>query len=271
MKTPHPLRNLGPRVFISYSFADRAVVDGLSEAMRSVGFHVVQEDESSLLGQRLRDILPDRIAQCEVFIPVITSSSAASQWVRQEVKWALRESQGRSNFHVLPAVLNKTALPKLIGEYSFVDMPHGLTDSAVIAIVNQCIHWCLKLMPLQDDNIFQFNPTCVQDLLKVAPPTDRKQSLWHRLLRKPTGIHARRTLLDSDGVLVSLSDEVMENARGDPSQQAQAALAIEARNRARIERALANADIVFPLFVTQTARATRGQSISSLKGCIRCG
>src|SRR4051812_7386401 len=122
MKTPHPLRSAGPRVFLSYSFVDRVIVDRLSEAMRSLGFHVTQEDESSLLGLRLRDVLPERIGKCEVFIPVITSSSSVSQWVRQEVKWALQESHTRSSFRVLPVVLNKAALPSVIAEYSFVNV-----------------------------------------------------------------------------------------------------------------------------------------------------
>src|SRR4051812_26802246 len=91
---PPPLRGQGPRVFISYSYADAAEAAVLRADFDAAGMQVRMEDESSLLGTRLADALPRRIADCEVFVSLITPNAAASGWIAREFEWASSADAG---------------------------------------------------------------------------------------------------------------------------------------------------------------------------------
>ena len=64
MSVDHPLRGLGPKVFISYSFADLPLAQRIQEYLASRGMQVRKEDETSLVTQQLSQALPHRNADC---------------------------------------------------------------------------------------------------------------------------------------------------------------------------------------------------------------
>lgn len=82
------LRGMGPRTFISYSFADRAIATRLRDFLTVSGFQVRMEDETSLLNMRLPDVLPIRISDAECFIQLRTATANRSQWVAREFEYA---------------------------------------------------------------------------------------------------------------------------------------------------------------------------------------
>ena len=89
-RTAHPtcaLRGYGPRVFVSYSFSDSAIVKQLEAFLIEKGFQVRVEDDTSLFNEKLTTAIPRRMADAEVFIQVLTTSANRSRWVERELDW----------------------------------------------------------------------------------------------------------------------------------------------------------------------------------------
>lgn len=233
MKTANPLRKIGPRIFISYSFSDRVLADTLSNHLAQLGFQVRQEDETSLLGQNLRVVLPQRIADSEVVIPLLTTTSNKSDWVRQEIDWALEQKKKRSNLLILPVVFDNTELYAPIRDWVYINaISSGLTDALLELISRTCLR-TVQCLPLRDDEIFTFEPTCVREILVSDDP------------------YGKRVIVDSDGTILSLVDEIIEAARPSKSNLSAAFMDQAKQRRERIIQLLSCADVIFPKMVEE--------------------
>src|SRR5947207_1945503 len=98
------LRRYGPRVFISYSFRDADLAEQIERVLSEFGFQVRREDEHSLAGQRLSLAIPERIAEAEVLIQLLTVTSNTSEWVAREFAYATERRDKKHNLVVLPIV-----------------------------------------------------------------------------------------------------------------------------------------------------------------------
>jgi hypothetical protein len=95
-----------PYVFVSYSHADSAEVDGEISWLQAQGYNVWW-DEGIGGGSRWRDELAERIRQCSLFVFYVSDDSVASQVCREETEYAL--SQGKA---IVVVYLYSTALPE---------------------------------------------------------------------------------------------------------------------------------------------------------------
>src|SRR6266478_1585548 len=111
------LRGIGPKTFLSYSFRDRAFADPLCLHLQGKGFQVRKEDETTLVGHRLAQELPRRIGDAECFLPVITSTSSNSHWVREEFRYAEDWSK-KKRLLIAPVVLSKDGPLNWLGDFA---------------------------------------------------------------------------------------------------------------------------------------------------------
>src|SRR5215469_14252634 len=96
------------RVFISHSPADHEFVDVLARALRGAGANVWYDDRFLTTGQLLGDNTREMESR-PVFIIVLSRAAFASEWVRQEWRWAYnlyRREPGRT---MLPVVASAIA------------------------------------------------------------------------------------------------------------------------------------------------------------------
>lgn len=194
MKTRYPLRNAGPRTFISYSFSDREIADRLNFYLSEHGFQVHMEDETSLLGQNLTESLPLRIGDCEVFIPLLTKMANDSTWMRKEFDWALAH-QGMHPYRlILPVVFDRDYLYQPLHDWAYVDATSSGLTQDLLALIAHVSLQTVELLPLSEGDIFQFEQENVEMILNDAPGK------------------GKRIIVDSDGVLLTLMHEILDFA-----------------------------------------------------------
>jgi hypothetical protein len=75
MTIRYPLRGIGPSTFLSYSYADQALATELAAGLEARGLRVHKEDETTLLGRPLSEMLGRRIAEREVFLQLLTKTA----------------------------------------------------------------------------------------------------------------------------------------------------------------------------------------------------
>ena len=96
----------GRYIFVSYSHADSGRVLGIVAAMEERGYRVWY-DEHIQAGKQWTAELADRIAGCEIFMPFISASFAASEYCMQEVRHAKKRKRV-----IAPLLLEKGDFPE---------------------------------------------------------------------------------------------------------------------------------------------------------------
>ena len=79
----HALRGYGPRVFISYSFADTKLAQQVESALTAKGLQARREDDTSLFNEKLTAAIPRRMADAEVFIQIPPPRRTAQSGLRK--------------------------------------------------------------------------------------------------------------------------------------------------------------------------------------------
>lgn len=91
-----------PKVFICHAAADRAMVArDIIDLLRDHGIDVwFAEDEIAIGRQWERSIL-EGLRECDWFLVALTPHAAKSEWVKDEIHWAIEERPGR----IVPVLL----------------------------------------------------------------------------------------------------------------------------------------------------------------------
>ncbi len=89
------------RVFISYSHADRRMVEKIADILKENGLQPMW-DENFAYGQGFHEQIKKYIAHAHVFLPVLTKTADARKWVHQEIGYAMA-----LNIPVLPIAVGK--------------------------------------------------------------------------------------------------------------------------------------------------------------------
>lgn len=95
------------KVFVSYSSKDMAWVAGLREWLHTVGgLEVFVSEYETPAGAVLVDTIESRINWADVFLVVLSSNSATSEWVQNEVGYAVAQEK-----QIIPIIVEHGALP----------------------------------------------------------------------------------------------------------------------------------------------------------------
>lgn len=219
----HPLRHIGPKVFLSYSYTDRALAEQVERYLLARGFQVRKEDETSLLGQHLNIALPKRIHDAEVFVQLLTPQSFNSDWVKKEFEWADAHNKERGWPVLVPLVVGDVQPRRAVSDLVYVSAPQGLTDEALGILERGCME-AVEPLPLDENVPFIFDPSRVSALLRVG------------------AANRKRVIVDSHGLLNTVYDQI--TASKEWAVQ-------EGRTWDRISAALACADIVLPKLIAE--------------------
>ena len=190
MTTRYPLRGIGPSTFLSYSYADQALATELAAGLEALGLRVHKEDETTLLGKPLPEMLGKRVAEREVFVQLLTKTANASAWVRKEFDWATaRQGTGRI-FSLIPLVVDVPTVSDAIAAHDHEDASMGITNDLLDRVVRRSLE-TVQLLPMSDDSPFEFDRRSTEQFLIDAVPG------------------GRRVIVDSDGHIPTVHDALL--------------------------------------------------------------
>ena len=245
--TPQALRGYGPRVFISYSFADSSVAKQLESVLLSRGFQVRREDETSLFNEKLTEAIPRRMADVEVFIQLLTTTSNRSAWVERELDWMFEQRKAGTGVVFLPVVFDKSTLPDRLKEWWFLDLADArLTDQAMEAIERLCLK-SVHLLRLADDDPLSIHESDLEKALAEIPRD------------------GHRVILDSEGKLLRWSRETLAFAETIDSEYRDSFLAQQKSRHDRLINRLKIRDEVTRKLVIEVMREMKAYTNEPLK------
>ena len=106
-----------PKVFISYSSADRDFVERLARDLDAAGIDTFY-DQRIPPGESWAQSLAAAIESADFLLVVLSPDSVASQWVEQEIQIGLnREGDGKT--YVVPLLLRPCPIPALLADKTY--------------------------------------------------------------------------------------------------------------------------------------------------------
>lgn len=102
----------GRRTFISYLFRDHGVAAQLGERLEECGLDVFLADETTLMNAPLREELARLIADCDIFIPLITIAYRGSNWSFVEAEVVTNEIRRTGRPHLLCVTPHGQRVPR---------------------------------------------------------------------------------------------------------------------------------------------------------------
>jgi len=232
VKTTNPLRKIGPRVFISYNFDNKALAEKLFSYLLQLGFQVRKEDETSLLGKKLKEALANRIGDSEVFIPLLTPEANNSAWIKQEFDWAEKKRNTTETPLILPIVFAKDNLYAPVKEYVYIDASlSGLAESTLDLVAHSCLN-SVELLPLDMESVFHFKKETVSNLLQKSS-------------------FKKRVIVDSEGILFTLLEEILDSGRMSKSPNATFFVSQEEEHQKSLLHRMALIDLIIPKLIEE--------------------
>lgn len=123
-----------PLVFISHSYADRATARECAEALRSRGVSVWSDEIAP--GERIQDVVRERLDKANVFVLLISPDTQDSPWVRFESSEVLKHTWRDPTRRVLPIVIGQAQLPGYLRDHFFLKISPGRASEVFDALVN---------------------------------------------------------------------------------------------------------------------------------------
>ena len=106
-----------PRIFISYSRQDLAVVQRVEQALTANGFSVWRDQESLYGGQQWPKEIGEAIATSDYFLLLWSNNAADSHFV--EFEWTTAIALGKA---IIPCLLHDTPLPSSLRGIHGIDV-----------------------------------------------------------------------------------------------------------------------------------------------------
>lgn len=129
------------RVFISYSFEDKPIVEQIIEKLISSGIEVYYESNlTSGSPLDIRENLKYTIEASETVLIVLSKNFLKSKWANEELSIFLSESHKRKIL-IIPVIIEKSLVPSILLDYDIVNLSNNF-ESGLDKIIKK-----LKVIP----------------------------------------------------------------------------------------------------------------------------
>jgi hypothetical protein len=113
-------------IWISYSQEDQDFVDQLKLELVKAGYTVRTPDDIVSPGDSLIERIPEAIVESDVVLAVISKASGTSEWIKEELAFALSEQLRRNRPIVMPILIERNApIPTLLKDRMYADFSKG--------------------------------------------------------------------------------------------------------------------------------------------------
>lgn len=107
-----------PRVFISYSLADRATAREVAGALKAQGVSVwIDEFVANDPGVRIQDAVREHLDHADAFVLLISPHSQHSHWARYEMSEVLKKTWSDPTKLVLPVLIDDAEPPGYLRDH----------------------------------------------------------------------------------------------------------------------------------------------------------
>lgn len=121
-----------PQVFICHSSSDKPFVRKLAQALSGSGIRVWIDEAEIRVGDSLIEKIENGILASRNLVVVLSPTSVASRWCKEELRMALAMQIGGETIRVLPVLVADCTIPGFLREKAYADFRDHADFSRVI-------------------------------------------------------------------------------------------------------------------------------------------
>jgi hypothetical protein len=110
-----------PNVFLSYSRADKSLVDRIAYDLGSQGIDLWMDRMNLIAGKEWLPQISEAISQADFMVLFLSKFSLSSVPVRNEYEKALENQEMKGGTRLIPVLLEKIDLPESLSKYQYID------------------------------------------------------------------------------------------------------------------------------------------------------
>lgn len=112
--------------FLSYAHEDRGFAERIAEELRKSGIDVwIDKWEINAGDSLIQKIFMEGLSKCDIFLIIISCSSAKSKWVKEELDYAMiKKIEGITK--IIPLIKEKCEIPAPLRALKWVDLSEDL-------------------------------------------------------------------------------------------------------------------------------------------------
>lgn len=175
------------KVFISYNKKDKEIATDIAVFLEVEDIKVWFDEWEILAGDSIIEEIESGLSECTHFIIIWSVNSAKSNWVRKELKSILCEAIRIGVPRIIPVILDKTPLPKLLVDLKYIkykndsdkdreeiiksilgERPSQSLTKAIIKKYKELVYNLISNDPLP----FNICPSCGSNRLQRSSATD---------------------------------------------------------------------------------------------------
>lgn len=234
------------RVFISYSWSDRAEAQRIADAVRAAGLEVWIDSENISPGHMISEKIKEGIDGSDYYLVVFSQNAAESAWVRAEIAYSFKLTIEKKTT-IIPVLTDAADLPFEFTGYLYIDFRPSFADGleTLKSFFRSQITTLAKLEPRQSirktDDAGEARRRACEDALRALELGDLRYRLSERLTQEQVSViwfdTFHRRIEDEIRVTnVSLSCvELLDRARRE--DELARLVSVICRNNAKVARA----------------------------------
>jgi len=116
-------------VFISHSSVDKPLVDKLVKDITAIGVTVWYDKFDIALGDSIPGKINEGLANAKYFIIVLSDASVKSNWVQEELNFALMKQINLNGTFIIPIKINQCEVPPLLSHRKYLNIKDNYQTS----------------------------------------------------------------------------------------------------------------------------------------------
>lgn len=126
-----PQENSDPRIFLSYSTADKEIADKIANGIKILDFSIWYSDWALKPGDSIVEKINEALSQSDTLIVLLSNTSVNSLWVKREMNTVLMSKLSGQNVKLIPVVIEKCTIPPLLQDTLHIDMSNDFNSGLI--------------------------------------------------------------------------------------------------------------------------------------------
>lgn len=189
--------NRSPRVFISYSKADKEIARRIANDLHNQGVNVWFDQYAFQVGDSIVQAIQRAIYASDYLIVLLSPNSVGSRWVKRELNIALANELATRDVTLLPVLIEDCQIPPMLASRRYLDFRSNF-EEGLTKLVEQ-----IGLVPNIDFSLLDAKSfeMLIADLLRELGFTEIERE--HRLANRQIDIKALYSRTDPFGLEIT--------------------------------------------------------------------
>jgi hypothetical protein len=161
-------------VFISHNSKDKAFVRRLAKALEARNIKCWVDEAEIHFGESLVHKISGAINEIGLVIAVISNNSVFSNWVRQELDWAMTKEIKGNKIVVIPIIIDKCDIPFFLANKLYADFTEPNQFNHTLSKLVESVDYHMRGNPQASDQpnfgesvILKYNPTNIPLVVSI--------------------------------------------------------------------------------------------------------